>query len=544
MLQKRSFMLQRMIRLSVVLAGAVSFAFAQAKPIPQLIRNGDKYTFLVDGKPFLILGAQVGNFSAFPDRMERAWPKFKAMNANTVEYPVYWNVIEPEEGRFDFTAFDQILRSTRAQGLRAVLLWFGTWKNGAMDWTPNWVKSNPVRFPRVIDSGGHPIRVLSPNAPANLEADRKAYTTMMKHLREVDEADRTVIMIQVENEPGLLGSVRDFSPEATGQFNGIVPAALVSALKKRPGNWKEVFGNRLADEAFAAYSVATYINEVTRAGKQIYPLPTYVNVWQGGDGTHDQPDRFDRPGDTWPSGGAVTHMLDLWKAAARDIDIISPDIYHQSPAVYRQILSAYRRSDNALFVPETGRGIAPRALFYALGDYSAIGFAPFGIDGGARGPELSPDFAGVADGFRLIGSALPVIAELQGTEKLKAVTEEEAIPSRLMYFDRYDLLIRFRPTGRGFEAAQTGLGPSGRALVCEVGPDDFLLMGFDAAVEFKPAMGSGYTAAQFLQVEYGVYENGVWKPAERGSTSQGDYAPPTIRLPSQGALIRVKLMRY
>jgi len=535
---------QKMIRLAVLLAGVVSFAFAQGKPISQLVKNGDKYTFLVDGKPFLILGSQVGNFSAFPDRMERAWPKFKAMNANTVEYPVYWNVIEAEEGRFDFTAFDQILRSTRAQGLRAVLLWFGTWKNGAMDWTPNWVKSNPARFPRVIDSGGHPIRVLSPNAPANLEADRKAYIAMMKHLREIDEADRTVIMMQVENEPGLLGSARDFSPAANGQFNGPVPATLVSALNKKPGNWKEVFGNRLADEAFAAYSVASYINEVARAGKQIYPLPTYVNVWQGGDGTHDQPDRFDRPGDTWPSGGAVTHMLDLWKAVAREIDILSPDTYHQSPIIHRQIFSAYRRPDNPLFVPETGGRIAARTLFYALGDYSAIGFAPFGIDGGAPGSELNTEFAAVGAGFRLIGSALPVIAELQGSEKLKAVVEEEAIPSRLMYFDRYDLLIRFHPTGRDSEPAQTGPTQPGRALVCELGPDDFLVMGFDAAVEFKPAMGSGYTAAQFLQVEYGAYQNGVWKPAESGNTAQGDYAPPAVRLPSQGALIRVKLMRY
>ena len=139
------------------------------------------------------------------------------MSANTVEYPVYWNVIEPVEGQFDFAAFDTILRGARAQKLRVILLWFGTWKNGAMDWTPNWVKSDPARFPRVLDYGGKPIRSLSPLSKTTLEADKRAYSAMMKHLKEMDEAERTVIMVQVENEPGSLGSVRDYSP-------GIQPA--------------------------------------------------------------------------------------------------------------------------------------------------------------------------------------------------------------------------------------------------------------------------------------------------------------------------------
>lgn len=145
------FVLRRTAQLSLVVACVVSLAAGQSRPIPQLVKKGEKFTFLVDGKPFLVLGGQVGNFSAFSDRMELAWPKLKAMNANVVEYPVYWNVIEPEEGKFDFTDFDKILTATRAHGLRAVMLWFGTWKNGAMDWTPNWVKSNPRRFPRVMD---------------------------------------------------------------------------------------------------------------------------------------------------------------------------------------------------------------------------------------------------------------------------------------------------------------------------------------------------------------------------------------------------------
>ena len=138
--------MKRFLRVSLVLAGAVSLAVAQGKPIPQLVKKGGKFTFVVDGKPFLILGGQVANFSAFPDRMEVAWPKLKAMSANVVEYPVYWNVIEPEEGKFDFSDFDKILNATRAHGLRADILWFGTWKNGAMDWTPNWVKTNPQRM--------------------------------------------------------------------------------------------------------------------------------------------------------------------------------------------------------------------------------------------------------------------------------------------------------------------------------------------------------------------------------------------------------------
>jgi hypothetical protein len=539
--------MMRTLKLCGLLACVVWLALAQSRPIPQLVKTGDKFTFLVDGKPFIMLGGQVGNFSALPDRMDRARDAFRAMNLNTVEYPVYWNVIEPEEGKFDFSGFDQILRGVRSQGLRAVLLWFGTWKNGAMDWSPNWVKSDPSRFPRVLDRGGRPIRVLSPHSRATLEADKKAYTTMMKHLREMDETDRTVIMMQVENEPGLLGSPRDYSPEANKLFSGAVPEKLVTALKKKPGAWKEVFG-REAEEAFSAYAVSGYINEVARAGKDVYPLPAYVNVWNGGYGTNDNWERFDRPGETYPSGGAVSHMLDLWKANAPAIDAIASDIYHQSPIAYLKILNNYRRPDNPLLIVETGRGIAARAFFYAMADFSAIGFGPFGVDGG--GGELRPDMAAIAADFRLVKSAIPVITELQGTPRLKAAVEEAGIGARNLIFRNYDLLVRFNPPGRapagtiGQPAAGASAEPSARAMIAELAPDEFLVMGFDSSVEWRPVQGSDYTAAQFLEVGEGVYENGVWKTTVIGSTSQGDYTGPTIRLPAQGALMRVKLMKY
>jgi hypothetical protein len=538
--------LKKLIQLSLALAAVVSLAAAQSKPIPQLVKKGDKFTFLVDGKPFLILGGQVANFTAFPDRMEPVWPKIKAMNANVVEYPVYWNVIEPEEGKFDFTDFDKILNATRAHGLRAIMLWFGTWKNGAMDWTPNWVKTNPQRFPHVLDRGGAPVRVLSPMSKTNLEADRKAYSAMMRHLKEVDEAERTVIMMQVENEPGVLGSVRDFSAESNKLFAGPVPAPLVTALKKKPGAWKEVFG-RVADEAFNAYYLSTYINEVAKAGKQIYPLVTYVNTWNGGYGTNDTYERFDRPGESYPSGGAVSHMLDLWKATAPDINILSSDTSSQPTNPYRMIASRYRRPDNPHWSPEAVRGlVGARNSFYALAEFDAIGFGGYGVDGAgpASNPQgLTPSFADLGMNFRLFQAAMPAILSLQGTGKLQAAVEEDPIRARNVILTNYDAFVRFRPPSR-FNPVVLG-DPSGRVLIGELGPDEFLVLGFDSTVQFRPVQGSDFTAAQFLEADEGYYDpDGTWKRTYIGRTAQGDYDPPTVTLPAQGAVFKVKLTRY
>ena len=532
---------RKTIRLGLVLAAAVGLAFGQAKPIPQLVKKGDKFTFLVDGKPFLILGGQVNNDSAFPDRMERAWPKMKAMSVNTVEYPVYWNEIEREEGQFDFRTFDQILRRARAEGFRVDLLWFGTWKNGAMDWAPNWVKSDLKRFPRVLDSGGNPIRVLSPHSKATLEADKKAYVAMMTHLRQVDEADRTVILMQVENESGLLGSVRDYSPESTRLFNGPVPEPLVTAMKKKPGTWKEVFGNRLAEESFTAYYLSSYIDEVAKAGKQVYPLTTYVNAWNGGDDTGDQFELFDRAGESYPSGGPVSHMLDLWKAAAPDIDILSSDTSVQPFGNFRMVNTRYSRPDNPYWSPEAGRTMSgARAFFYALAQFSAIGFGAYGVDSGS-GPELEARFLDLGADYRLVKAAMPALIDLQAAGKLRAAIEEDGVRGKNLISDRYHILVRFLPAPA---PPQQSPAPTARVLVGELGPDEFLVMGFQAGVDFRPTMGSGFTSAQFLQVEEGVFENGQWKTTNIGRTYQGSYTPPSVSLPAQGAIDRVKLMRY
>jgi hypothetical protein len=263
----------------------------------------------------------------------------------------------------------------------------------------------------------------------------------------------------------------------------------------------------------------------------------------GGEDTNDRMTEFDRPGDSYPSGGPQSHMIDLWKATAPDIDVIGPDIYHQSPIIYRMILTRYTRPDNPLFVIETGRAIAPRFLFNALADFSAIGFTPYGVDGGP-GPEVRAEFTDIAAGFRLLKPALPVIAGLQGTDKLKAAVEEDSIPGRMLYFDGYDILVRFRPPVRNAAppAVPAGpAGPSGRVLVGQLGPDEFLIAGFDAALDFTPPMGSDYTKAQCLLVEEGTYENGVWKMT---CLRNGDFSIGGVTLSAQGAMIKAKLMKY
>jgi hypothetical protein len=363
---------------------------------------------------------------------------------------------------------------------------------------------------------------------------------MMTHLRQVDEADRTVIMMQVENESGLLGSVRDYSPESNKLFSGPVPASLVTALKKKPGTWTEVFGSRLAEETFTAYYLSSYINEIAKAGKQVYPLVAYVNAWEGGEDTADAFDSFDRAGESYPSGGPVSHMLDLWKATAPDIDILSADTSVQPVVNFRMINSRYVRPDNAYWSPEAGRTMSgARAFFYALAEYSAIGFGAYGVDSG--GAELEARFVDLGADYRLVNATMPAIVDLQAAGKLKAAIADDVIRGKNLIFDRYHLLVRFLAAPAPPTQAPT---PAARVLVGELGPDEFLIMGFNAAVDIRPTMGTGFTAAQFLQVEEGVYENGVWKTTNRGRTYQGSYTPPSVSLPAQGAIFRVKLMRY
>jgi hypothetical protein len=512
-------------------------ALAAAEPIPRIAKQDGAYRLLVNGRPFLLLGAQVRNSSGWPSQLPDVWAQMKALHVNTVEIPVYWEQVEPRPGQFDFTNVDEIVRQARAQNFRLVLLWFATWKNGQMDYAPEWVKRDTATYRHMLNRAGQPVRVLSPHCRANLDADSKAFAAFMAHLKQTDEEPRTVIMVQVENEPGSLETVRDYSPEANQLFSGRVPDPLVQALRKKPGTWTEVFGPE-AEEAFAAYHVATYVNAVAEAGRKVYPLPLYVNVWLREEKT------FMRPAENYPSGGATTNVLDLWKAVTPAIDVIAPDIYVQHYRNYQEVCAAYNRADNPLLIPETGgSGAFSRYLFYAVGDYGTLGFAPFGVNAQDT-KTLNERLAPMARNFELLGAAAPDLIPLQSTGKLKSAVEEQSLTNRLLHFDGYDVVAMF-----GFppQVSYGGLfapgtkDTTGRALIGQLGPDEFLVLGFDSLVQFRPPMGAAETTAQFLRVEEGVYENGVWKMRR---LLNGDEAFFGLRLPPNGVTLRVRLMKY
>jgi len=528
-------------------------------PVPRIVEQDGRYALLVDGAPFLMLGAQSNNSSDWPATLDKVWPAIEYLHANTLETPIYWEQFEPEPGRFDYSQVDLILKQARAHDAHLVLLWFGTWKNGSQHYMPEWMKLKPDVYTHVRNKDGELVDSPSPFAKASLEADKRAFTAFMKHLKEAD-GERTVLMVQVENETGTWGAERDYSPEAEKLFAGTVPAEVLKAMGKTAGaaSWREAFGAE-ADVNFHAWAVAKYVGEIAAAGKDVYPLPLYVNAALR--------DPFKGAPGSYESGGPTDNVLPIWKAEAPAIDVLAPDIYLPDTASYLKVLELYHRADNALFVPETlGSKSAARFLFSALG-LQAIGYSPFGLDLTRKqlvraGENESPlSFLDpTAENYKLIGPMMRDVARLNFEGKLQATAEVEGEATQTLHFGDWDAVVSY---GGGRGAAKGNAEPVGRALVARLKEDQFLVTGYFCRVDFRPAgteaqrkagqivNGSGQTPSaliegkwvhrQFLKVEEGTYENGEFKFVRILNGDQTDWG---VGLGAEAEVIRVSVGTY
>jgi Domain of unknown function (DUF5597) len=503
----------------VVLFLCASLALAQ--PIPKLAKKDGRYALFVDDAPFLILGAQVHNSSAWPAMLPKVWSAMEYLSVNTVEMPIYWEQFEARQNQYDYTLVDTLLAEARRHHVRLVLLWFGTWKNGSQHYMPEWMKLDPVRYPHVIDKNGHAVDSPSPYAAASLDADKRAFTALMRHLKATD-SQRTVIMVQVENESGTWGSLRDYSAEAQKLFEAPVPAEILAAMHAQPGNWAESFGPE-AEVCFHAWSVAKYVGQVAAAGKAEYPLPLYTNA------ALRDPIRPGAPG-SYESGGPTDNVIPIWKVAAPALDLLAPDIYLNDSAAYLKVLELYHRDDNPLFVPETGSepGLA-RFFFSALG-LQAIGFSPFGMDG-EKEESLTP----WALNYRLIAPMSREIARLNFEGKLQAIAEERGKVAQNLEFGRWEAMVSYGAVRNNRAAGNPE--PMGRVLVAQLKNDQFLVAGFHCRVDFRPRDQH----RQFLRVEEGTYRNGVFTVARIWNGDETDWG---LNFGSEPVVLRVSLGIY
>ena len=431
--------MKKLVRLGLAFSCAClsMAALGRAQDAPRLVKRDGRFAMMVDGKPFLMLGAQINNSSSWASTLPQVWPALEAMHVNTVEAPVYWEQMEPEPGKFDFSGVDLLVNGAREHKLKLVILWFGTWKNGQNHYVPEWMKSDTKKYPREISAYGKLLDVMSPNSAANLEADKKAFAALMRHVHEIDAAQHTVIMIQVENESGSVGAIRDYSAAANKLFAEAVPGAVTKAMREKAGTWTQMFGAD-ADERFAAYSTAKYIGEVAAAGKREHDIPMYCNVWitypKHELENRDHPD----PGQEYPSGGPQQGNIDIWKAAAPAIDALAPDFYSGDATLFREVLATYGRPDNPVLIPETGLGkTVGRYFFYALG-HGTIGFSPFGVDFTNWTIRDGKIPAGMDENFALIAPIEEQVARLNLAGKVQTAVEEKGMARQRLHFSDVD----------------------------------------------------------------------------------------------------------
>lgn len=487
---------------AVALAGQAASAASIAPRLADL--NGRKILY-VDGRPFLILGLQWDCDSCFaPEIMDPLFPEAAKLGCNTAVLPLYWREIEPQEGRLNFTMLDRRLELARRNGLRVVLNWFGAYKNACLNYAPDFVKSDPKRFRRVHTAAGTPLRNFAcPACAATLAADRRAIEAVCARLKTVDGQRHTVILLQMENEAGILGTDRCYCPRCARQF--------------QEGHWLEREKGRAA-EAFSAYSIASYLDSMAAAAKAVYTLPVCINAWLGGAGG--------RPGENYPSGGPVDRVLDIYAKTAAHVDFIAPDIYVQTLEQFRSICRAYSGHAWPLYVAEHASGKSGRAernVFYAVAELGAIGFSPWAIDRPFPDEHSRPlvhqldrrwseEAYDLRDSYVSIRDAMGPLAMAQHTGRLRYFVQEQ---------DEKEVQVAFEDVL--FQAVFQHPKAMARGMVVRRSKSEFVVLGVGFDGRFLTRGGAGVPLAR---VDRGRFEGETWHAVLPHRRESEDFSAP------------------
>ena len=404
--------------------------------------------------PCPILGGELSNSAATSVAdIDEVMPRMKTLGLNTVLVPAYWELMEPVEGKFDFTLIDRTIDVARQEQLHVVFLWFGVWKNSMSCYTPTWFKKDTKRFPRAMTAEGKQMEIASCFSDNVLQADLKAFSALMRHIREKDPQREVVIMMQIENEIGMLESARDHSPLAE------------KAYKKE--RWAERYGtDEYADEKFMALSYARYVEHLAKAAREIHDMPLYVNAAMNSRGR--------RPGE-YPSAGPLAHLIDFWHEGAPSIDLLAPDIYDTG---FKSWCTQYALPNNRLFIPESRccENSGVRAL-YAFGEHQTLGFSPFAID-----QANDKETESVTKAYRLLRQVFNIKRSMKTWGLLFDLEDHNRIldDGGVMMTCRHYFTLPWDP-----RASDGSTWPEGGAILIRLGKYDYLLAGSGVVIDFK-----------------------------------------------------------
>ncbi|QHW00436.1 GH35 family beta-galactosidase [Spirosoma endbachense] len=555
--------------------------FSQSYKLPHLEKRGNTLQLVVKDQPFLALGGELHNSTASGAAyMRPVWAQLKQKHVNTVLAPVYWELIEPREGTFDFALVDSMIAGARKQNLHLGILWFGAFKTTYSTYVPTWVKNNTQKYPRATNKQGEILPLLSTFSAASLQANANAFNKLMKHIRQVDEKAQTVIIVQVENEVGLFNSPRDYREEATKAYNEGVPADLMRYLEankgklqpeidsiwrtngyKASGSWEDVFGKSVLDEKnpnvlsylpeelFSTYHYTKFVGQLAAAGKEAYPIPMFVNAWPKAPGFTGVPGKY-------PSGGPVPHTLDIWRANAPGIDFITPNVYAPKQGIY-SLVNQYHRSGNPVFIPELKQGLeAANLTFWIYGQHDAICVAPFGID------AIPADQDPFTKTFAVLEQVQALILQHQGKGTMAGLFVDSTASSQTFALPGYtvkaDLVI---PRGFAGAAPAEKKPTMAGGLVIALGPDEFMAVGKDYELTFTPEKADPKKSQVDVDyLEEGSFVNDKWIVSRRlngdegtGGGSIGSFGLKntkvgSLRFPKNArdgySIVKIKFYRY